>query len=90
MNNQEKAKEIADRIVKASNERAELNDYHDVKQSAIEMAEWKDNRFKEYLEKKKAELPSRKYLSDFELGVIEGKEFTLDEIINEFFGEDMI
>lgn len=50
MTNVEKAREIADKIVRVSNERAELNDYHDVKQSALEMADWKDKQFKEYLE----------------------------------------
>ena len=40
MTNVEKAREIVDKIVRASNERTELNDYHDVKQSALEMADW--------------------------------------------------
>lgn len=54
------------------------------------MAEWKDQQFKDYLEKKKAEyaMPNGKYwytCSDY----IMRKWFTrcIDEIINELFGE---
>ena len=61
-----------------------------VQQSAMEMAEWKDQQFKDYLEKKKAEyaMPNGKYwytCSDY----IMRKWFTrcIDEIINELFGE---
>lgn len=47
--------------------------------AALKMAEWKDQQFKEYLEKKKAE-----YGVDYIVNAID----ILDEIINEFFKEE--
>lgn len=48
---------------------------------ALEMAEWKDQQFKEYLEKKREELFNTNCLS-----VLPYIEF-IDEIINELFPE---
>lgn len=44
-----------------------------------EMANWKDQQFKEYLEKKQNELDGTRNKSNYEL---------LEEIINELFKED--
>ena len=79
MTNVVKAREIADKIVRASNERAELNDYHDVKQSALEMADWKDKQFKEYLEQKKLEY-------EIERGTLRFGGDVIEKIIKELFG----
>lgn len=77
MTNKEKAKEIGQIIV------IEDGIWHCVNADivAIEMAEWKDQQFKEYLEKKKEELFNTNCLS-----VLPFLEF-IDEIINELFGE---
>ena len=79
MTNVEKAREIVDKIVRASNERTELNDYHDVKQSALEMADWKDKQFKEYLEQTKLEY-------EIERGTLRFGGDVIEKIIKELFG----
>lgn len=59
----------------------DANDFQDYKErysAALEMAAWKDQQFKEYLKRKKAE-----YGVDYIVNAID----MLNEIINELFGE---
>lgn len=90
MNNREKAREIAKeyRAVLAANTDFDVNDLdlaeEDATRLTLEMAEWKDQQFKEYLEKKMVELSSRRA----EVGVVPVicQRFVM-EIINELFGK---
>lgn len=59
-------------------------------ESALEMAEWKDHQFKEYLEKKKAEYISRRDDADIwseQWAVFHALACTLHIIIIELFKE---
>lgn len=78
MTKEDKAKEIANKSIVGYGPT-----YFDVaEESALEMAEWKDQQFKEYLEKKEQELIfGDEMLAGLKL------EF-LHEIIKELFKED--
>lgn len=73
MTNEEKAIEIA----------TQYNYDTFIFQASLEIAEWKERQFKEYLENKKKKIMDNPYsghcLSDM---------YLLDEIINEFFKEN--
>lgn len=69
-----------ERAIEISNEFIEGSLKHGCYLGAMKMAEWKDQQFKA----KKTEICSK----IVELGVIEGRESILDEIINELFGEE--
>ena len=60
-----------------------------VQQSAMEMAEWKDQQFKEYLEKKLSDMEyaRMRILDDYQQGFYDGRESAIRDIINELFGE---
>lgn len=84
MTNEEKATYIAN--VNQCIDRSGYSSFDECKDSALDMAEWKDQQFKEYLEKKKAENPLS-YRSDwksYENGIYHD---IINEIINELFGE---
>lgn len=84
MNNQEKAIEIARECVYC---------FADAENGALKMAEWKDQQFKEYLEKKRDSFNKdaekwfgTKYLEH--IGVISKHGWSvINEIINELFPE---
>lgn len=86
MNNQDKAigiaKSNAHDYVESHYEFGDLQEYYvtsyeECKQSALEMAEWKDQQFKEYLEKKRDSM--RLFPTEYDM---------CQEIINELFKEE--
>lgn len=83
MTNVEKAREMAEeyRAVLAANTDFDVNDLdlaeEDATRLTLDMAEWKDHQFKEYLERK------RDMYEDNQIGYI-----LYDETINELFNED--
>ena len=95
MNNQEKAIGIAESnacdYAEAHYEFGDLREdyvssYEECKQSALEMAEWKDQQFKEYLEDRLDNAKKHFVVSRGDV-YYQGMWEMLDEIINEFFGE---
>lgn len=74
MTNEEKALNLSRKYSAPKNKNREIAVY----QSAIEMANWKDQQFEEYLERKIKTINSTDYESCWEL---------LNEIINELFNE---
>lgn len=79
MTNKEKAREIGENknnIARFSFENTETTLYY----GALEMAEWKDNQFKAYLEKKKASFENYAQAMMFSPFI--------NEIINELFREE--
>lgn len=72
MTNEEKAREIAEKEV------------HPIiaERCALEMAEWKDAQFKEYLEQRKERMVKKWG------NLVAAEVSTLDMVINEFFKED--
>lgn len=90
MTNEEKAKELA------SSERISFDELNDsycngIECGALEMAEWKDEQFKEYLEKKRDKYQkyamTRQKLFPGEI-LYTGKYEAVNEIINELFGDE--
>ena len=86
MTNSEKAKERAMLVFPCPNEYeqrrlAEL--------AFIDACNWKDQQFKEYLEKKREEIVSARGRcpDDFEQGINHGEELAIKQIIIELFGE---
>lgn len=81
--NEEKAKELFKKYFDSD------KDANSVMLGALEMAEWKDHQFKEYLEKKKAAMKEKhnSYNSAILKTSNSGGILTIDEIINELFGE---
>lgn len=90
MTNEEKATYIAN--ANQCIDRSGYSSFEECKTSALEMAEWKDHQFKEYLEFQKIEcLRTAKILYAYDMssaGELEIKAKCYDEIINEFFKED--
>lgn len=78
MTNEEKAREISDGYDYTFDKRERDASYH----SALEIAEWKDKEFKEYLEKKREENP----YFNIQMNMI--RQNAIDAIINELFKED--
>lgn len=81
MTNEEKINEIAEKEV------------HPIiaERCAREMAEWKDNQFKEYLEKLREKYITRREMwqqDTFEYCCYDSQIDTIDKIINELFGEE--
>lgn len=64
----------------------EITSFEECELSAIQMAEWKDKQFKEYLEKKRAKVADAysENTSDFKAGGLH----MVFEIINELFKEE--
>lgn len=61
-----------------------------IKEAALEMAEWKDKQFREYLVKKKYNYMLHREMwqqDSFEWGCYDSQIDTIDEIINELFKE---
>ena len=91
MTNEEKARIIAEENKCCYPEDMAYEDFSDEEcyTSALEMAEWKDQQFKEYLEKKKAEIDR---IDDYGIYTTEisltAQSNLLDEIINELFKEE--
>lgn len=94
MTNEEKAKETAEeyRAVLAANTDFDVNDLdlaeEDITKLTLDMAEWKDQRFKEYLEKKKEENNEKmkKYILYSESEeYYHNRVMFCQEIINELF-----
>ena len=87
MTNEEKALELYPICIIYSDIAQEKYDCNEAERlAALEMAEWKDWQFKEYLEKKKAERPLS-YRSDwkgYENGIYH--DF-IDEMLDELFPE---
>lgn len=86
MTNEEKAREIGQTIL--------LDDcgwqrYDIAEFAALKMAEWKDQQFKEYLEKKKAEMKEKhnSYHSDIIKASNAWGIMTIDGIIDELFSK---
>lgn len=86
MTNEEKAYEIS----QSSSIEDGIWHYATAEIAAIIMAEWKDQQFKEYLEKKISEIVSARGRcpDDFEQGINYGKELAIKQIINELFKEE--
>lgn len=95
MTNEEKAKELVDKELNApitlkNRHQAEISLEGHCEKVALEMAEWKDQQFKEYLEKKR-----KKYTTGLSVAlqknatqeaVVNDKiQCLLNEIINELF-----
>lgn len=82
MTNEEKAKEIARECVYCS---------ADAENGALKMAEWKDQQFKEYLEKKMAEYEARRDDTNMwseQWAVFHALTCTMHKIIKELFKEE--
>lgn len=82
MTNEEKALSLSQKYGTPKNKNREIAVY----QSCIEMAEWKDRQFREYLEKKKDSLEM-----DYTKDCFEGnayKHYLLTEVINELFNNE--
>lgn len=79
MTNEEKVKELAIHYTQYDSD--EDVNIVDAFGALREMAEWKDNQFKEYLEKKREE--NHPYWNGYECL---GAESIINEIINELFG----
>ena len=93
MTNEEKAEELAkgfgiDYYAKGSKHPID-HSFDECYKSAREMAEWKDNQFKEYLEKKaKNNVPPRRTkdeLNCYSPSYFEGRDDVLYEILNDLF-----
>lgn len=82
MTNEEKAKELA-------NMWSTDHIYNRVKISAMEMAKWKDQQFKEYLWKNRTKYSdSMNGAHDYAMGMREGYVTAFNKIIDELFKED--
>ena len=64
--------------------------YGYITKALMEMAEWKDNQFKEYLEKKLMDIRKENSCGPHGVGYNQGKQRIINEIINELFGEDRV
>lgn len=82
MTNEEKATYIAN--ANQCIDRSGYSSFEECKTSALEMAEWKDQQFKEYLETKRKDILA---VGD-EPRALRTEIAVLDEIINELFKED--
>lgn len=80
MTNEEKAEQIAIKICGVPSEYDITGEYPCAEEAALEMAEWKDQQFKEYLEKKRETLYPD---SDDECRCC--ADALIDEIIDELF-----
>lgn len=78
--NEEKAREIAEKNYQQ--EKNGASSYTIAVVSAIEVADWKDHQFKEYLERKRDNIIEANRLS------ARSQFRIIDEIIKELFGED--
>ena len=93
MTNEEKSKLIADKIKQSNKVHYMYIDstIYMVKNAAMEMAEWKDQQFKEYLEKKKDDYMRLRdsWLPDtLDFCYYDSKVTLIEEIINELFKEE--
>lgn len=89
MANEEKAREI-ELNVYAFEEKPKGEFQAPAYRAALKMAEWKDQQFKEYLEKKKDNYMRHREMwqqDSFEWGCYNSQIDTIDEIINELFKE---
>lgn len=89
MTNEEKSRSLVEEY--SSEYWGHLDSYDKSNRIAIEMAEWKDSQFREYLEKKKCEieqdlLHSNPFIDSLiDLDRWRGRADIINEIINEFF-----
>ena len=92
MTNIEKAREIAEKNRCCYPEDMACEYYSDEEcyTSALEMANWKDQQFKEYLEKKRKEKSLGIPIEEYGMGFKDGIDYILDEIIKELFGEEQV
>ena len=58
-----------------------------VRKRLVEMAEWKDRQFKEYLEKKLVDIRKENSCGPYGVGCNQGAQRAVNEIIDELFGE---
>lgn len=89
MTNEEKAREITNDYPMPPSDITESDVRAMMENSALQMAEYKDHQFKEYLKKKLSDMEyaRMRILDDYQQGFYDGRESSVRNIINELFPE---